>query len=248
MLYWPTVKAYHYVMGGKLFVESILKGGYITPAKDRLNWETAKTICDQDIAEMEREKGVSKVGLEAFVRVVREQIKGLRRHHGFLPWTTLHCEDFVAGDLENIFFSVGDWPEGLRKFRKLHRHKGPESIKNGFVFDAVELVSIGGRLRLVDFGFFYQLLLGVVFPKMFKEEKFAEFAGSHSAETVSEAIDMLDTIRNKMMAIEFRGDDALTIFQEGRIAPGRSEIVLDGPLSTDHATEIWVEGELIESR
>jgi len=235
-------------MGAGFFLDVALKDGLLTPAKDRLNWETAKTICDQDITQMEQEKGVSEIGLEAFRRVIREQIKGLRRHHGFLPWTTLHCEDFIAGDLESIFFSVGDWPEGIRKFRELHRHKGPKSIKNGFVFDAFELIEMGGRLRLVDFGMFYQLLLAVVFPKMFEAKEFASLINIEAPSTVNEAIDILDAIRNKMMGMEFYGDGAMAALQEGQVIPGRSEIVLAGAISTDHAIEIWKEGQLIESR
>lgn len=220
------------------------------PAKDRLNWETAKSICDTDIAQIEKvhKRFISSIGLEAFKRVIRDQIRNLGRWHGVMPHTTLHCEDIVAGDLNNLFFSAGDWPENVRKFWKLHRHKGPKSIKNGFVFDAFELIAIGGRLRFMDFGFFYELLLGVVLPGMFVQEKFAEWVGRGSPSTVTEAIAILDSIQNKMMSMESLGDEAMNALLAGRVEPGTSEIVFDGQLSIDHAIEIWREGELVEAR
>lgn len=139
--------------------------------------------------------------------------------------TLFNCVDILAGDLDRIFMSIGNW----------------YSVDTGFVFDAEELMRKGASFRPTD-------LLG---PLDFNIERIskATFPSVYEAKVAIQ-----ETIDEVLKDHSWSGKKGLSELQKCFAGEGKyyksegcvnGELVWDGPLPLELAVEAWDNGTRI---
>ncbi len=142
--------------------------------------------------------------------------------------TLFNCLDFIAGDMESVFLSIGDW----------------YAVPNGFVFDAGRLLSIGAKFRPIDLLGFYERAISRI-----AKRRFASIPAAVEAveKVIREVHDAHETI-GKAGIEELEACVAATEIAEGRKKDcPTGEITWSGSLPLDLAIEAWQEGILVWS-
>ena len=135
--------AYHYVAGGSDALQRVLLDGKLTPAIDRMDLLASRLRCGDFMATAGARERVHPFSFDSLGDLLEERLDEIDpsdfpEASRTRSETQFHCVDLLAGDLENIFLSLREWPEWLQD---------PE---NGFAFDAEQLVRKGARVRPFD--------------------------------------------------------------------------------------------------
>lgn len=135
--------AYHYVADGSAVLDRVIFQGRISPAVERLDLLAAQLRCGNFMATAETRGRVHPFSLDSLQELLEERLgeidpSEVPEGERTKSETQFHCVDLLAGDLENVFLSVREWPEWLQD---------PE---NGFAFDAAFLVRKGAHIRPFD--------------------------------------------------------------------------------------------------
>lgn len=228
-----VIKAYHMVGSDEwpredlaAAVDEITLVGELLPAVYRLDQEEMEAECfsGKNRGSTIRQKWpkATPKALEALEEMAREKIEELPRSG--LSRSLFNCADLIAGDLEVIFLSVGDW----------------YSVPNGFVFDARELMEGGACFRPSDLLGEYTRALDIVVRQKYRSV----------ARAREEILAMIDLVKGEMQSC---GPSAVKVLEAcmkgGGICAGKSstgfEIVWPGPLSLDLAIEVWKNGKRV---
>jgi hypothetical protein len=155
---------------------------------------------------------------EAFIELLDRRLQDLRPVPPYTARTEFQCDDLIAGDLDQVFLSLGSWlPEG---------HFPGE--RNGFAFDAEYLIEDGAAIRPGDLVEDYYAEIG-------------DFLWHKGGEKTAEALARrLDDIKDRY---ELRGKKALRALEKGRFQPGYAELVYPDRIMTWQAIEAWMDGE-----
>jgi hypothetical protein len=230
------IKAYHQVgtdsmSSGKraeLF-DRILKLGTILPAIERVQRREMKNECFSPLesygepiwSKFQLATRKAMAAIEKMAKEVIEQLPEEGTTH-----TLFNCTDLLAGDLGRLFLSIGGWYTGF---------------KNGFVYDAQDLLMRGAMFRPFDLlGHFNSAITeaaklnyktvgearGVIESMIYGEIEDRSYTGK-------EGIDELDA------CIAGAGD-----YQDKPGCPS-GEIVWEGRLPVSLATEAWRDEEQI---
>lgn len=137
------ILAYHYVAGGEDAMKRILMDGKLVPATERIDPLVSRLRCGDFMATAQGRAEAHPYSFDSLEDLLDERIEEIDSSN--VPAlertgseTQFHCVDLLAGDLENIFMSVRDWPEWL------------QDPANGFTFDAAFLIKKGARMRPFD--------------------------------------------------------------------------------------------------
>lgn len=225
------IPAFHYVRGGSAAVDSILKEGEIIPAVYRLDVQDLRNDCERlltrmDFASQGTERKVSGEAVHGIHQLIEQRFAELRDVQGQrkLPLhgtTGFRCVDLLAGDLFNIFLSVGDWERGLG---------GWGFTPNGFVFDSDELIDAGATFRTADF---YEVYDEIIMEMMWGN-KF-----STPEEAIQFFLDNVEDLKHRRESSGQRAFKMVKLFQDG------SELLFPGPIPIELAKEIWKNGKKI---
>lgn len=212
------VKAYHTVLGGPENVRQILEEGVIRPASERMDPAKAQALCSDLITQItwSGSKTIPEA-TEAFIELLELRLQDLRPLPPYTTRTEFQCDDLIAGDLDQIFLSLGSWlPEG--HFPGKH---------NGFTFDAEYLIEDGAAIRTADLVEEY-------------DGEITDFLWHKGGEKTAEALARrLDDVKNRY---ELRGKKALRALEKGRFQPGYAELVYPDRIMTWQALEAWMDG------
>jgi hypothetical protein len=213
------VKAYHLVLGGPENVRRILEEGVIRPASERMDPAKAEALCGDLVTQITWEGSkIIPEAAEAFMELLDHRLRDLRPSPPYTTRTEFQCDDLIAGDLDQVFLSLGSWiPEGPSPGKR-----------NGFAFDAEDLITDGAVIRPGDL---VEEFDGEITDFLWHK------GGKKTAEALAKR---LDDIKDKY---ELRGKDALKALQKGRFHPGYAELVYPGRLKTWQASEAWLDGE-----
>jgi hypothetical protein len=212
------IKAYHTVLGGPENVRRILEEGVIRPASERMDPVKARTLCDDLVTQITW--GSSKTipeAVEAFMELLDHRLQDLRPMPPYTTRTEFQCDDLIAGDLDQIFLSLGSWlPQG---------HFPGE--RNGFAFDAEYLIEDGAAIRPGDLVEEY-------------DGEITDFLWHRGGKKTAEALARrLEDVKERY---ELRGKKALQALQKGRFQPGYAELVYPDRIMTWQAVEAWMDG------
>jgi len=223
------IKAFHQVGGDdqtpakrKSFLDQILDLGGIIPAIKRVQRQEMYNECFT--VESQGAHSVRELLSDSSSPEVREALMVMAQEKiNLLPvdgstHTMFNCLDLIAGDFERVFLSVGDW----------------YSVENGFVFDAVDLLSSGARYRSRDMLGYYARAVG----------KVACLTYDSADDARRELEDAIKTVREDY---ETTGKEAITLLRAdcaGGRCPG--EIVWHGTLPLGRAIEMWREGRKVK--
>lgn len=139
------IRAYHQVgtdsMSPKKRAElfdHIVKLGALLPAMERVKRLEMKNECFSSASHygatiQDKFKDATKNARKALKEMAQEVIAQLPEEG--TTHTLFNCTDLLAGDMGRIFLSIGEWYTGF---------------KNGFVFDAHDLLMRGARFRPLD--------------------------------------------------------------------------------------------------
>lgn len=212
------VFAYHQVgtesMGPEhrvALLDVVLATGRILPAVDRLDRsEMAKECFEEEGSRLEdRFEMATPRAMQALKSIARSWIRRLpeegSRH------TRFTCVDVLAGDLDRVFLSIGDW-QG--------------SFATGLVFDAADLIRRGAEIRGTDLLDRFDWALRNAVERTYRSQRDAKDA-------IQAAVDHV--LENRTVA----GEDALRALDDCTVFPGTCEITWNGPLPLDLAVGIW---------
>lgn len=213
--------AYHQVgtesMGSEhrmALLDVVLATGRILPAVDRLDRsEMAKECFDEEDARLEdRFETATPRAMQALKSVARGWIRRLpeegSRHTNFT------CVDLLAGDLDRVFLSIGEW-QG--------------SFATGLVFDAADLIRRGAEIRTTDLLDRLDWAIRNAVERTYRSQREAKDAIQAAVEHVLE---------NRTVA----GEPALYALADCVRYPGTCELTWEGALPLDVAIEVWREG------
>lgn len=214
------IKAYHQVGSDawekeelQAAYDEVLAHGSIEPASHRLDRSEMEKECfdpkrDADLAQ--RFPGATENARTALELLAKEKIRRLPET-GFTQ-SLFNCVDMLAGDLELIFLRPYNW----------------YSVDNGFVFEAVELIRKGAKLRRADALGAY----GTIIDETVKQ-KYPSVAAARKA--------IERELRDVREAVEHSGSEAIALLKDG--VPGDAEIVWTGTLPLSLAVEGWRYGK-----
>jgi len=226
-----TVGAYHWVQGGRAAVQKIMKKGSIIPAAERIDSGTMAMACQLWFGSPDMPPN----GDQALLEVVNEALRTLKPPAKKIKKTMFECPDLIAGDLQLLFFGIGDWPwrlieDAMPAVHDLPRTERDRIMKNGFVFDAERLVEIGGGIRFGDYIDPYQQALRNII-----------YSQDQSVEEIKRNIkDALASVQED----ELREEEAIDFLHRGAFV-WENELVVPGRLPVHAALEIWQEGQLL---
>lgn len=215
------IKAYHQVgIDGmkprelSQLLERVAKLGVILPATDRLSRGEMELECfDQSRYPIRtRFKGARSMMIEAMEDIARERISILPEDGS--PQSMFNCIDLIAGDLNLVFLSIGDW----------------YAVPNGFVFDAADLLERGAEFRPGD-------ILGELGYRLEEVSRWNYGTYSEARRAIEDVAK--DVIRRNSL----RGASALRAIKrclkEGEGDCKVGELVWEGPLPLDLSVEAW---------
>ena len=197
-------------------VDRISAAGVILPSAERMYRSDAIQACDVwwynnvmlDLPFYAGKRTIKDRWRSALLDIVWERIDELPEEPAGkrLP-TMIGCLDIMAGDHENVFLAVDAWVSYPR---------------NGFVFDAFELVAKGAGIRLDDFRDGYRLAL-------------TKTGRAKSVGAMRDAIlRAIGTVkRHELHGREAK--EALLRFRHGEY----TEVVWPGPLPVEWAMAVW---------
>lgn len=218
----PVVKAYHAVKF-VADVRRIVGEKEILPVVLRYPADVLHRACLNSLSFNVKMGELSKRAvriLSGLLEILVADTREFQRSAGRRPTsqrvaTTLGCVDLLAGDGNLVFLSAWAWEMGY----------GTGRGENGLVFDALDLVRRGARVRLGDFINEYYDRIRVEVAKAPTDED--------AAVRIVQGI--LDVQQN-----ELSGDEAMLLLRRGgAVTP---EVVWEGPLPVDWAIEIWESG------
>jgi hypothetical protein len=230
-----VIKAYHQVgtdaMRSKERAElfdHILQIGAVLPAIERVKRREMENECftDESMVEPIRHRFKSATGkaMDALEEMAKEIIDRLPEEG--TTHTLFNCTDLLAGDMGRIFLSIGGWYTGF---------------KNGFVYDAGDLLMRGARFRPVDF-------LGH-FDAAIRE------AVKHGYKTVTEARGVIESmIYGEIADRSYTGKEGLDDLEDCLAGAGdyqdnrgcrSGEITWGGRLPVKWALEAWRKGKKV---
>lgn len=224
------VLAYHAMSTYAL--DQALLDGFISSAADKVYTHVFVEDCERrlpDIIDTMQRVGENitpdKDALKAITRLIRERSKENSSRPTYKPVTReseFQCADFLAGDLKDVFFSLGDWAQFI----------SPGNV-SGVVFHADLLVlEEDARIREIDFIDQYTYAI-TNFIKTFKD-------GNEKG-----AYLWLTDVLNQVKQREIYGREAWDWLQiQGSHELQEAELVVEAPVYLDLAVEIWREGHL----
>lgn len=228
------IKAYHQVGADgwtkkqlRKVLEDVLREGQIYPATHRLAREEMEIECftgkDREATIEQRFPDATPKALAALKWMAQDVIRRLPKRGQ--TQSLFNCTDLIAGDLDLVFLSPGDW----------------YSVMNGFVFDAEELLMKGARFRPMDLLGNFNYVIEQVSSRKFKSMLDA-------MEEIEEAL------REERETRELTGEEGIwdlrSCLEGGGDYPEpdgqcKGEIVWEGPLPLDLAIEVWENGKEI---
>lgn len=224
-----NVQAFH--SANPAVVEEILEQRHIQVGMARLLPSIWLTDCPARIREMmnivldEGAGTVNEPALQALDDLSVEMAEAMhawQKANGMIPTgteTDFQCVDFLAGDLDFVFLSVGGWV------------KFANDEPSGFVFDAEELLRNGAILRLMDLGPRYAAALRELLVKPWK--------------SYSKARDgILAALAGVQSQGQLHGKQAIEFLRTSwALNSGRPpEILWQGDLPVSLAKEVWIDG------
>jgi len=141
--------------------------------------------------------------------------------------TEFYCIDLLAGDLDRVFLSVGNW------VRWAPSH-------TGFVFDAEELVWKGAGIRTTDLSLAYMAALQRVLMKLFRSKGEAREAFEGGLQKVVRA-----NTSWKKEAKDWLRMSSRSLTKAALPEGGMAELVWEGSLPLKLAIEVWREGRRV---
>jgi len=231
-----TIKAYHYVPASAM--KQVLHQGEILPSSERVDPSVFMWDCQNTMNEIRREIKFNDLEpnentFAALYDWADQEVQSLeewQREIGVEEThrqTEFYCIDLLAGDLDRVFLSVGNW------VRWAPSH-------TGFVFDAEELVRKGGGIRTADLALAYIAALQGVLMKQWESQKNAREA----FERVLQKVVRANTAR-KEEAKEWLHMSSRSLTKAALPEGGRAELVWEGSLPLKLATEVWREGRRV---
>lgn len=214
------IKAYHQVGSDawekeelQAAYDEVLAHGSIEPASHRLDRSEMERECfdpkrDSDLAQ--RFPDASDHARTALDLLAKDKIRRLPET-GFAQ-SLFNCVDMLAGDLELIFLRPYNW----------------YSVDNGFVFEGVDLIKKGAKLRRADALGAYSTIIDETVKQKYP-----------SVAVARKAIER--ELRDLREAVEHSGSNAIELLKEG--VPGDAEIVWRGTLPLSLAVEGWRYGK-----
>lgn len=205
------IPAYHSIK--KKFIGKVLREGVIRPAIVRLDPYSfdCGVVLEWFKNYVQVPRGTEEMFLD-WVEREKESLADFQRQEGFKgdqTSTQFQCLDFLAGDIESVFLSLGSWA-------------GDPFPKTGLIFDAEDLVNNGAWIRRHDFADGYEMAMQRVLSKRYTSyQKF-----------VDKAVSDLDFVKRG----ELYGPDALEFIREGRWRDsyeGTPELLWSGDLPAD---------------
>lgn len=228
-----AIKAYHQVGTDAMeprdradLLDRVIAAGVIVPATERVMADEMWQECFGDTKSLMLEQAFR----EATPRAAEALREMAMAWIGALPeagtrHTLFTCGDVVAGELDRIFMSVSKWYGG---------------IPNGFVFDARRLILHGARFRARD--------LLPRFSSAIREVAVRDFDAVPDARLAIE-----EAVRGEIESWSWTGDEgvhelenchaAKLFYSEMKKGCPAGEIVWEGRLPLEHATEAWREGK-----
>jgi hypothetical protein len=205
-------------LGGPENVRRILREGVIRPASERMDPAKAQDLCQDLVTQITW--GSSRTipeAVEAFIELLDRRLQDLRPVPPYTTRTEFQCDDLIAGDLDQIFMSLGSWlPEGHFPGKR-----------NGFAFDAEDLIEDGAAIRPADLVEEY-------------DGEITDFLWHPGGEKTADALARrLDNVKDQY---ELRGKRALKALNDGRFQYGYAELVYPNRLMTWQALEAWMDG------
>jgi len=227
----PDKLAYHYVPGK--YIGRVLGEGEILPAALRLYPGDFINKCgrqaeDDVLFKIPGRPGPSKKATEYFRRLVEEKVEEMRaiqKRLGIQPRRHISqftCTDFLAGDPECVFLSLGWW---------VGRGGPGDYLNSGFVFDALELVRAGAVVRTEDILVIYQNFTREIVMQEWKS--FQEFSSA-----------LLIGYEEIRRSHSFGGKDAIAFVEQyddrkwHLVTVNRPELLWCGSLPVDLAVEV----------
>lgn len=222
-------QAFHYA--GPAYVDEILQRGVIAVGMERLVPSIWFSDCPErirqqmDIVIDDRRQAVDEIAAQALGDLASEMVEALhlwQKSNGVVPTSTktdFQCFDFLAGDLEFVFLSVGDWI-----------HWGWDE-PSGFVFDTETLLRRGATLRTMDLGPRFAAAIRDVLVEPWKDYLKAKDA-------------ILTALAQVKQQGELRGRAAIEYLRDLPVWEGErpAEVLWPGNLPVSMATQVWKEG------
>ncbi len=215
------IKAYHQVGvdGMKArdiskLMERVAKLGRLLPATMRLSRGEMELECfdASRFPIRERLKGGRSMMIEVMEDIARERISVLPEDGS--PQSMFNCIDLIAGDLDLVFLSIGDW----------------YAIPTGFVFDAEELLARGAVFRPAD-------IMGELGYRLEEISRWNYGRYAEARRAIEEvAQDVIE--RNSLKGAAARRAIKRCL-KEGEGACPVGELVWEGPLPLELAVEAW---------
>ena len=231
-----TIKAYHYVPASAM--KKVLHQEEILPSSERVDPSIFMWDCQNTMNEIRREiefggQVADENALEALYDWADQEVQSLeewQREIGAEEThreTQFYCIDLLAGDLDRVFLSVGNWV-----------HWAPSHT--GFVFDAEELIGRGGGLRTTDLSLAYGVALQEVLMKRWRSREEAREAFEREFRKVVKTNTAL-----KKEAKDWLRMSSRSLTQAALPEGGRAELVWEGSLPLKLAIEVWDEGRRV---
>lgn len=193
------------------FIDVVLSEGVIRPALVRI--DPYSFDCNEILEMAHRDAQVNAKTQEMFLDWVdreKESLADFQRQEGFegrQTSTQFSCLDFLAGDLDYVFLSLGAWARFPFQ-------------DTGFVFDAEALVDLGARVRKQDFVEGYEAALQRVLGRSYRSNEAFSKAATSALEFVKRG--------------ELHGTEALKFIRGEKWKhysyPGSPELVWSGDL------------------
>ena len=221
------IRAFHQVgtdrldtFGRSLLLYKLIREGAVLPAINRLERREMYEECFGDDGYCpplsERYAWASPKAKEALKEMVLDTINQMPEDGS--KASMFNCGDVVAGDLENVFLTIGRWYH----------------FENGFVFDAEELIKAGAELRPMD-------LQADFTTNMVEITKEPYRSVSQAKNSIQKAIDLF------FKTHAWHGPEAIKALRKSRKTGSyeSAELVFPGPLPVALAVEAWDDGVLI---
>lgn len=215
-------KAFHAVSGGPSAVQRLLDEGDLRPALEHTNPDVAARLCAGWVEEAEKDdSGAFPDAIQSLKDLIEERLDEIASIPPYSEGSRFDCEDFLAGDYDNVFLSVDWWHQAL----------STEEVDriSGFVFDAENLIMKGGMFRPQDMIDEYWQTLS---DFLYKPD------GRKTAEALK---NRFQRVRRKY---EIGGSRAIAALRR-KGYEGLAEILFPGRLPLDLAIEIWENGEQV---
>lgn len=232
------IEAFHFVPS-RTAMDRIVARGVIEPGAVRLDPDLFLEKCELEFLELADQASVdddvklNTVVLDALRDLARESAAGLKRLQssagadGRQRTTQYACPDLLAGDLESVFLSVETWPHWAV-------HASETDTFHGFIFDAVDLVGKGARIRPHDLLKHYRWALEDLLRSKMRSKDKAYVAALRALGRVKR-----DEEYKGVAAKAFLLSDTMHKAREAAREGGSTiELVWDGPLPLEWAVGV----------